>query len=57
MMTIKQEIYLTICMIEHCYKLIGIDLSRQTDKSIPQQIIFVAELENDGATMFSITEK
>ena len=39
------------------YKLISIDLSRQTDKSIPQQIMFVAELENDDATMFSITEK
>ena len=39
-------------------KLIGIDLSRQTNTSIPQQIYFVGKLEeDDGATMFSITEK
>ena len=40
------------------YKLIGIDLSRQTNTSIPQQINFVGKLEeDDGATMFSIAEK
>ena len=39
-------------------KLIGIDLSRQTNTSIPQQINFVGKLEeDDGATMFSIAEK
>ena len=30
------------------YKLIGIDLSRQTIMSVPQQINFVAKLEEDG---------
>ena len=35
------------------YKLIGIDLPRQTDTSTPQQISFVGKLEDDdGATMF-----
>ena len=35
------------------YKLIGIDLSRQTYTSIPQQINFEGMLqEDDGATMF-----
>ena len=29
------------------YKLIGIDLSRQTIMSVPQQINFVAKLEED----------
>ena len=33
-------------------KLIGIDLSGQTNISIPQQIYFVGKLEeNDGATI------
>ena len=46
------------------YKLIdyqdkeGIDLSRQTNSSIPQQINSVGKLEEDyGATMFFIAEK
>ena len=35
------------------YKLIGIDLSTQTNTSIPQQINFVGKLEEgDGATIF-----
>ena len=39
-------------------KLIGTDLSRQTNTSIPQQINFIRKIEeNDGATMFSIVEK
>ena len=38
-------------------KLIGIDLSRQTNTSIPQQINFVGKLEeDDGAAMFFIAE-
>ena len=37
---------------------IGIDLSRQTNMSISQQINFVGKLEeDDGPTMFFITEK
>ena len=40
------------------YKLIGIDLLRQTHTSIPQQINFTGKLEDyyDG-TIFFITEK
>ena len=40
------------------YKRIGIDLSRQTNTSIPQQINSVGKLEEEnGATMFFIAEK
>ena len=39
------------------YKLIGKNLSRQTNTSVPQQINFVQKLEDDGATMFFIAEK
>ena len=37
------------------YKLIGVDLSKQTNTIIPQQISFVEKLEeDDGATMFFV---
>ena len=40
------------------YKLIGIDLSTQTNTYIPQQINFTGKLEeDDGVTMFFIVEK
>ena len=40
------------------YKSIGIDLSWQTNTSIPQKINFVGKLgEDDGVTMFVIAEK
>ena len=40
------------------YKLIGIDLSRQRNTNISQQINFVGKLEKeDGATMFFVSEK
>ena len=43
---------------ENYYKLIGIDLSRKANTSIPQEINFVGKLEEDhGATMFFIVEK
>ena len=43
---------------QNYYKLLGIDLSRKTNTSIPQQINFVGKLEeDDGATMFFIGEK
>ena len=43
---------------QNYYKLIGIDLSRQTNTSIPQQINFVGKFEEgNGATMFFIAEK
>ena len=38
---------------QHYYKLIGIDLPRQTNTSIPQQINFTGKLEeDDSATLF-----
>ena len=37
------------------YKLIGVDLSKQTNTIIPQQISFVEKLEeDDGAAMFFV---
>ena len=43
---------------QNYYKLIGIDLSRQTNTNIPQQINFTGRLEeDDGAAMFFIAEK
>ena len=39
------------------WRLSGVDLSRQTNTSIPQQINFVGKLEDDDATMFFIAEK
>ena len=40
------------------YKLIGIDLTRQTNANIPQQMNFTVKLANDnGTTIFLITEK
>ena len=35
---------------QHYYKLIGMDLSRQTNTSIPQQINFSERLEEDNGT-------
>ena len=38
---------------QNYYKLIGIDLPRQTNTSIPQQINFTGKLEeDDNATLF-----
>ena len=43
---------------QNYYKLIRIDLSRQTHTNIPQQIDFVEKLEKDDcATKFFIDEK
>ena len=58
MMTAQQETYQIICYHQKCYKLIGIELSRQTKASIPQQINFTEKLEDDdGATIFFTAEK
>ena len=38
-------------------KFIDIDLSRQRNTSIPQQINFVGKSENDGAVMIFVAEK
>ena len=42
---------------QKCYKIIGIDLSRQTNTSIPQQINFVGKLEEDDNATIYIAEK
>ena len=40
------------------YKFIGIDLSREKNTSVPQQINFTGKLEEvDGAIMFFIAEE
>ena len=39
------------------YKIIGLDLARQTNINIPQKINFWRKLEDDGAKMVFITEK
>ena len=38
------------------YKLIVIDLSRQANTSIPQQINFTEKLEDDGEKIFIVSE-
>ena len=44
--------------LQKYYKLIVTDLSRQTNRSIPQKISFAGKLEeDDGAIMFFISEK
>ena len=54
----KNDDYTTRNLLDYLYhlkyyKIIGIDLSRQKDTSIPEQINFVGKLEeDDGATMF-----
>ena len=43
---------------QNYYKLIGIDLSMETNTSIPQQINFIGKLErDDDVRMFFIPEK
>ena len=43
---------------QNYHRLIGIDLSRQTNTSIPQQINFTRKLKKDGGgTMFFIAKK
>ena len=42
---------------QNCYKIIGIDLSRQANTSIPQQINFTEKLEEDDVlAMFFVAE-
>ena len=43
---------------QNSYKLIGINLSRQTNTNVPQQINFTGKLEEDyGGTMSFMAEK
>ena len=54
----RNNYYLTENLLDYYYKLIGIDLSRQANTSIPQKINFTGKLEkDDGATMFFIAVK
>ena len=54
----KTGILLDFSYHKNYYKVIGIDLSIQTNTSIPQQINFIVKLEGeDGAAMFFIAEK
>ena len=41
------------------YRLVAIDLSKQTNIKDPQEISFIGKIEgqNNGVTMFSITER
>ena len=57
-MTIQQGSVLDFSYHQSYYKLIGIDLSKQANMSIPQQINFIGKLEeDDGPAMFFIAEK
>ena len=59
-MTLKHFFkYCTLSVeIKNFYKHTNIDLSRQTNTSIPQEINFTRKLkEDDSATMFFIVEK
>ena len=52
------KILLAFAYFKENYKLIAIDLSKQTKLKDPQQINFFGKLENDhGATMFFIIKK
>ena len=43
---------------QNYHKLIGTDLARQTNTTVPQKVNFQEKLEeNDGATIFYIAEK
>ena len=47
-----------LCYLYHYYKLIGIDLSTQTNTSVLQRNNFVGTLEEDeGTKMFSLSQK
>ena len=49
---------LDFAYFKESYKLIAIDLSKQTKLKNPQQISFIGKLDKDnGATAFFITEK
>ena len=55
----RNDNFLTRNLLDYCIiKTIGIDLWRQTNTSIPQQIDFIGKLEEyDGATMFFSAEE
>ena len=51
------EILLDFSYHQSYYKLVGINLSRQKNTNISQQINFLGKLEDDSGTMFFIAEK
>ena len=59
----RNNVYTTVNLSDYLYhqkyyKVIGIDLSRQTNTIISQQINFTKKLEeDDGANIFIIAEK
>ena len=53
--TCRTENLLVFSYYQNCYKLNGIELSRQTDMNTPQSINFTGKLEEDeGVTLFFI---
>ena len=42
---------------QNYYKLLGMDLSRQTNPSIRQQITFTGKLEDVGTAIFFVSER
>ena len=57
-MIIQLVIYQILLILKKHYKLIAIDLSKQTNLKDPQQINFISKLSIIlGATMFFIIEK
>ena len=54
MMTIQQKTYLIICTIKY---IIGVDLSRQTNTTIPQKIKFIGKLEGDNGYYWKAAKK
>ena len=57
-MTTQVEIYCILLILKKNYRLIAIDLSKQTKSKDPQQISFIGKLENQahGGTIFFIIE-
>ena len=57
-MTTQVEIYWILLIFKKNYRLIAIDLSKQTKSKDPQQISFIGKLENQahGGTIFFIIE-
>ena len=51
------EILLDFSYHQNYCKLVGINLSRQKNTNISQQINFLGKLEDDSGTMFFIAEK
>ena len=58
-MTIQTGNLLDFAYFKENYKLVAIDLSKQTKLKDPHQVNFIGKLENQdcGATMFFVIEK